>query len=199
MSTLEDLGTRGLAAPVFPSALHPPMPRGGADRHPLDAVLAGSGLTLRQLAGLVLESDRAGEADCAAVAAAGAMLREAADSGRASLPAHLDTALVAWAAEQLAARRIDDGDLGIDAAARRLAEAEAQLASGCDEARRIWQSAQDDHTRLAETLLIDTFDELREFDLCKLFVADRAAYRARRDLGRRWLAEWAGRLVPTAH
>lgn len=181
-----------LALPV------PCRPRRPAPSGALDAVLADSGWTLPRLAALVLDGDCLFEAECVAVAAAGAALREAAQDGRIRLPAHLDTAVIAWAVERIASRRIEDGDLAIDHALLRLAEAEAQSGGG-EEAQRLWWRAQNDYQRLAETLLADTFDELREFDLCKLFVADRAAYRRCRDLGRRHLAELVGRPAVAAH
>lgn len=176
----------------------PRRPRVATASAAVDAVLEENGWTLRRLAALVLDGDCLFEAECVAVATAGAALRDAAERRRIRLPEHVDTAVVAWAAERIALRRIEDGDLAIDHALLRLAEADAQLASG-EEAQRRWRQAQDDYQRLAETLLADTFDELREFDLCKLFVADRETYRRCRDLGRRHLGDLVGRPALAAH
>ena len=155
-------------------SLRPPASMLESPTRAVESVLAETGWSLRRLAYLVLDGDCPFEAECMTVAAAGAALRDAAEQGRIRLPEHVDTAVIAWAVERIAGRRIEDGDLGID-------------------------PAEADYLHLAETLLADTFDELREFDLCKLFVADRAGYRARRDLGRRHLAEMVGRMTVAAH
>ncbi len=102
--------------------------------------------------------------------------------------------LIAWAAERMAAERIAAGDLGIDAP---LAEISARVAAESLDSLAedtAWAGLVAEYRALADEILIETLNDLREFAMVVLYSGRREEY------ARRWAAGMhaLGRACPEA-